>query len=96
MHEIILVDDASSAAHLGGQLEDYVVRLPVQVSIIRLAERSGLIRARLQGAAAATAPVLTFLDSHVECGTVGILSKEVRIIKLPPSGALRMLNHQHI
>eukprot|EP00092_Neocalanus_flemingeri_P039756 GFUD01043295.1.p1 GENE.GFUD01043295.1~~GFUD01043295.1.p1 ORF type:complete len:577 (-),score=160.56 GFUD01043295.1:148-1878(-) len=67
--EIILVDDASdsSQSHLGTRLEEYMSRLPVLVRILRSASRAGLIRARLLGASQATAPVLTFLDSHVEC-----------------------------
>lgn len=54
------------AAHLKSQLEDYVAHLP-KVKIVRAQKREGLIRARLLGAAAATAPVLTYLDSHCEC-----------------------------
>ena len=67
--EIILVDDASEPSHfhLGTRLEEYVARLPFLVRILRSDSRSGLIRARLLGAGQATAPVLTFLDSHVEC-----------------------------
>ena len=38
-----------------------------KVRILRTEERQGLIRARLLGVAAATAPTLTFLDSHIEC-----------------------------
>lgn len=64
--EIILVDDFSNKPHLGQQLEDYVRPLRV-VKVVRAAKREGLIRARLLGAEAATAPVLTFLDSHCEC-----------------------------
>lgn len=37
-----------------------------KVRIIRAKRREGLIRARLLGAANAKAPILTFLDSHVE------------------------------
>lgn len=55
-----------STAHLKRQLEDYMMNYP-KVRIIRANKREGLIRARLLGAAAAKAPVLTYLDSHCEC-----------------------------
>uniref|UniRef100_A0A6G1SJB9 Polypeptide N-acetylgalactosaminyltransferase n=1 Tax=Aceria tosichella TaxID=561515 RepID=A0A6G1SJB9_9ACAR len=64
--EIILVDDFSNKAYLGQQLDDYVKQLKV-VKVVRAKKREGLIRARLLGAEQATAPVLTFLDSHCEC-----------------------------
>lgn len=64
--EIILVDDYSNKPHLGQQLEDYMRPLKI-VKIVRAKKREGLIRARLLGAEASTAPVLTFLDSHCEC-----------------------------
>ena len=66
--EIILVDDFSDMPHLGKQLEDYLLSYP-KVKILRAKKREGLIRARLLGAVAATAPILTFLDSHIECTT---------------------------
>jgi len=64
--EIILVDDFSNKPHLGEQLENYIKPLKI-VKIVRATRREGLIRARLLGAKAAKAPVLTFLDSHCEC-----------------------------
>lgn len=66
LHEIILVDDYSDMPHLKQKLENYVAHFP-KVKIVRAQKREGLIRARLLGAAAATAPVLTYLDSHCEC-----------------------------
>ena len=42
LHEIILVDDASSGdnhAHLGLELEQYVARLSVSVKIVRSSQR---------------------------------------------------------
>ncbi|XP_076069470.1 putative polypeptide N-acetylgalactosaminyltransferase 9, partial [Oratosquilla oratoria] len=66
LKEIILVDDFSDMQHLMKQLDDYVAQYP-KVKILRLPKREGLIRARLAGAKEATAPVLTFLDSHCEC-----------------------------
>ena len=73
--EVILVDDASESehSHLGRELEEYVAVLPVMVKVVRSKVRIGLIKARLLGADHASAPILTFLDSHVECnhGTAG-------------------------
>ncbi|KAJ8669982.1 hypothetical protein QAD02_001241, partial [Eretmocerus hayati] len=66
IHEIILVDDFSDMPHLRRQLEDYMMNYP-KVKILRASKREGLIRARLLGAKVATAPVLTYLDSHCEC-----------------------------
>ncbi|RWS15857.1 putative polypeptide N-acetylgalactosaminyltransferase 9-like protein, partial [Dinothrombium tinctorium] len=69
IEEIILVDDFSdliSKPHLGEQLENYAKKLR-KVRIVRASKREGLIRARLLGFKAATAPVVTYLDSHCEC-----------------------------
>ncbi|CAG9864080.1 unnamed protein product [Phyllotreta striolata] len=66
IQEVILVDDYSDMPHTKQQLEDYWKDQP-KVKIVRAPQREGLIRARLLGAAHATAPVLTYLDSHCEC-----------------------------
>uniref|UniRef100_A0A8C5H946 Polypeptide N-acetylgalactosaminyltransferase n=1 Tax=Gouania willdenowi TaxID=441366 RepID=A0A8C5H946_GOUWI len=66
LKEIILVDDASSAEHLGQRLEEFVKQLKV-VSVLRQKERKGLITARMLGASMAQGEVLTFLDAHCEC-----------------------------
>ncbi|CAK9300295.1 unnamed protein product [Gordionus sp. m RMFG-2023] len=66
--EIILVDDFSDMAHLGRPLDDYIKTLEqiTRIVIIRLRERSGIIRARLAGSRIAVGQVLTFLDAHCE------------------------------
>lgn len=65
LQEIILIDDFSTFDHLKKPLEDYVAQLG-KVRILRTTKREGLIRARLLGAKAAKAQVLTFLDAHCE------------------------------
>uniref|UniRef100_A0AAY4CYD4 Polypeptide N-acetylgalactosaminyltransferase n=1 Tax=Denticeps clupeoides TaxID=299321 RepID=A0AAY4CYD4_9TELE len=52
----------------------------VPVRILRMEQRSGLIRARLRGAAATRGQVITFLDAHCEC-TVGWLEPLLARIK---------------
>ncbi|KAH8385342.1 hypothetical protein KR200_000407 [Drosophila serrata] len=65
--EIILVDDASNLADLGQKLDDYVAQTFGKIVIlVRLSERSGLIKARMVGAKKASCQVLIFLDSHIE------------------------------
>ncbi|RWS31791.1 putative polypeptide N-acetylgalactosaminyltransferase 9-like protein [Leptotrombidium deliense] len=67
--EIILVDDFSdliAKPYLGEQLVEYAKKLK-KVRVVRAKKREGLIRARLLGFAEATAPVVTYLDSHCEC-----------------------------
>lgn len=82
IEEIILVDDCSAPEkgvfpthvpqtflyldYLKAPLEQYVKRFPVPIHLIQLAERSGLIRARLKGSDVAKGKVLLFLDAHVE------------------------------
>ncbi|XP_050404332.2 polypeptide N-acetylgalactosaminyltransferase 5 isoform X3 [Patella vulgata] len=64
--EIILVDDGSEKAILGKPLEDYIRNFP-KVKLFRNKKRDGLVSARIKGYEEATAPILTFLDSHIEC-----------------------------
>ena len=59
----------SDQDHLMEPLERYIARYP-KITLVRAPERVGLIRARLMGASAATAEVLTYLDSHCECSEV--------------------------
>lgn len=70
----------SVADFLKKKLENYVRRLEVPVRILRMEQRSGLIRARLRGAAATKGQVITFLDAHCEC-TVGWLEPLLARIK---------------
>ncbi|XP_067866668.1 polypeptide N-acetylgalactosaminyltransferase 1 isoform X2 [Heterodontus francisci] len=84
LEEIILVDDASERDFLNKPLEKYVKKLQVPVRILRMEQRSGLIRARLKGAASSTGQVITFLDAHCEC-TLGWLEPLLARIKLDRS-----------
>lgn len=84
LEEIILVDDASERDFLGKQLEDYMKKQAVPVHVHRMGKRSGLIRARLTGAAASKGQVITFLDAHCEC-TEGWLEPLLAEIAKDPS-----------
>ncbi|KAF6081219.1 polypeptide N-acetylgalactosaminyltransferase 9 [Phyllostomus discolor] len=70
LKEVILVDDNSDNVELKFSLDQYVhKRYPGLVKVVRNSRREGLIRARLQGWKAATAPVVGFFDAHVEFST---------------------------
>ncbi|UYV72552.1 GALNT1 [Cordylochernes scorpioides] len=53
--------------HLKEKLSLYLAKLETSVKLLRLKERSGLIKARLKGADMAKGQVITFLDAHCEC-----------------------------
>ncbi len=59
------MDDFSDSEALGQPLDDFVASHP-KLKLVRLPERSGLIRGRTAGAIAAVGDTVTFLDSHVE------------------------------
>lgn len=67
LHEILLVDDASTRTFLGAPLDEYCRTLPIRTRVLRLPERRGLVAARLLGAQHAGGATLTFLDAHCEC-----------------------------
>ncbi|KAL7012868.1 hypothetical protein ACKWTF_015088 [Chironomus riparius] len=69
IEEILLVDDYSTHEHLKEPLENYTATLPVTVRIIRSHTRLGIVANRVLGARNAVAPVLIYIDSHVELHT---------------------------
>ncbi|KAL3865524.1 hypothetical protein ACJMK2_042900 [Sinanodonta woodiana] len=68
LEEIILVDDNSTLEELKGGLDDYIKsNFPVGlIKLVRLPQRSGLIKARTEGWKVSTGKVLVFFDSHME------------------------------
>ena len=63
LKDIILVDDCSDDLDLGRLLKG----LDPKIKVLRNIERQGLVRSRIYGALNAAGPILTFLDSHIEC-----------------------------
>lgn len=67
LHEIVMVNDASTKEQLNEPLQKYVrENFDDRVHILNLPERKGLIVARMEGARNATGEVLVFLDAHME------------------------------
>jgi len=67
LHEIILVNDASTKEELYEPLQAYIAEnFDERVKVVNLKNRSGLIVTRMEGARRATGEVLMFLDCHME------------------------------
>uniref|UniRef100_A0A671PTN0 Polypeptide N-acetylgalactosaminyltransferase n=1 Tax=Sinocyclocheilus anshuiensis TaxID=1608454 RepID=A0A671PTN0_9TELE len=70
LKEIILVDDNSNNAELSENLQRFVdetnQQRPDFIKVVRHDRQEGLIRSRVSGWRAATAPVVALFDAHVE------------------------------
>ncbi|KAF7703371.1 polypeptide N-acetylgalactosaminyltransferase 18 [Silurus meridionalis] len=73
LKEIILVDDNSSSDELKEKLQGFVeetnAKSPGFIKMVRHHKQEGLIRSRVSGWRAATAPVVALFDAHVEFNT---------------------------
>nr|XP_040019007.1 polypeptide N-acetylgalactosaminyltransferase 18-like isoform X5 [Gasterosteus aculeatus aculeatus] len=74
LKEIILVDDHSSSLELKENLQRFVEETNIQyglgfVKVVRHDKQEGLIRSRVSGWRAASAPVVALFDAHVEFNT---------------------------
>ncbi|XP_075898868.1 polypeptide N-acetylgalactosaminyltransferase 18a [Nelusetta ayraudi] len=74
LKEIILVDDHSNSPELKEHLQSFVNEANSQhgpdfIKVVRHDKQEGLIRSRVSGWRAATAPVVALFDAHVEFNT---------------------------
>ncbi|KAM6926887.1 polypeptide N-acetylgalactosaminyltransferase 18-like [Lycodopsis pacificus] len=74
LKEIILVDDHSSSLELKDHLQRFVEETNIQygpgfIKLVRHDKQEGLIRSRVSGWRAASAPVVALFDAHVEFNT---------------------------
>jgi polypeptide N-acetylgalactosaminyltransferase len=100
IREILLVDDHSSMDHLGYALEQEVRAIP-KTRILRMPERSGLIRAKVRGAEAAKGDVILFLDSHCEANDGWLeplldpIRRDRRTVTMPIIDAIEFETWEH-
>ncbi|XP_063732911.1 polypeptide N-acetylgalactosaminyltransferase 18a [Eleginops maclovinus] len=74
LREIILVDDHSDSPELKDHLQSFVEETNAQhglgfIKVVRHDKQEGLIRSRVSGWRAASAPVVALFDAHVEFNT---------------------------
>ncbi|XP_047452588.1 polypeptide N-acetylgalactosaminyltransferase 18a isoform X2 [Mugil cephalus] len=74
LKEIILVDDHSTSVELKEHLQSFVEETNAQhgprfIKVVRHDKQEGLIRSRVSGWRAASAPVVALFDAHVEFNT---------------------------
>lgn len=80
LKQIVLVDDDSNLPELGQQLEEIVAQnFPKIIHILRLPERRGSIKARMEAIRVSSCQVLVFLDSHIEVNTNWVIFKKESI-----------------
>lgn len=71
LHEIILINDASTFSELTLNLSSYVANhFDGKVKVHHNEKREGLIRARMIGARLAAGDAIIFLDSHMEVANI--------------------------
>uniref|UniRef100_A0A8C1ZWN9 Polypeptide N-acetylgalactosaminyltransferase n=1 Tax=Cyprinus carpio TaxID=7962 RepID=A0A8C1ZWN9_CYPCA len=89
LKEIILVDDNSNNDELKEKLQDFVketnTKQPGFIKMVRHSKQEGLIRSRVSGWRAASAPVVALFDAHVEFNTGCAKDKKYRTRIISPS-----------
>lgn len=85
LREVILVNDHSTEGCIAGSLIDEYIKLLPKVKLVHLAERRGLVTARLVGIKMATAPSVVILDSHIELNKGWLEPQLQRLYENPKS-----------